>query len=156
MVIILWFLFKIILAFNLCFPGIKKFSPTSNLVNYTFVSRTETFLSSLPDFFREWKLSGSQKFYQIIRKATLYVPCKNLNVPGFFKGKEFTKNFKIKIFKTTLGMTFPALRCLLKASSKIPHQVLTKPIKNKICMTNFIHVNHQAKVVDTRLNWQIN
>ena len=138
------------------FSRYKVFSPTNNLVNYTFVSRTETFLSSLPDFFREWKLSGSQKFYQIIRKATLCVARKSLKVSGVLKGKEFTELFKIKIFKTTLGMTFPALRCLLKASSKIPHQVLTKPIKNKICMTNFIHVNHQAKVVDTRLNWQIN
>ena len=108
MVIILWFLFKIILDFNLCFLGTKKFSPTSNLVNYTFVSRIETFLSSLPDFFREWKLSGSQKLYQIIRKATLYVACKNLKVSGFLKGKEFTEIFKIKIFKTNPWHDFPS------------------------------------------------
>ena len=90
------------------FSRYKKFSSTNNLVNDTFVSRTETFLSSLPDFFREWKLSGSQKIYQIIRKATLYVACKNLKVCGFFKGKEFTKNFKIKIFKTNPWHDFPS------------------------------------------------
>ena len=107
-VIILWFLFKIILVFNLCFPGIKKFSPIRNLVNYIFERRTEIFLSSLPDFFREWKLSGSQELYQIIRKATLYVACKNLKVSGFLKGKEFTEIFKIKIFKTNPWHDFPS------------------------------------------------
>ena len=100
MVIILRFLFKIILDFNLCFPGIKKFSPTSDLVNQTFVSRTGTVLSALPDFLREWKRSGFQELYQIIGKAALDVACKNLRVAGVLKGKEFTEIFKIKIFKT--------------------------------------------------------
>ena len=90
------------------FSRYKVFSPTNNLVNYTFVSRTETFLSSLPDFFREWKLSDSQKLNQIIRKATLYVACKNLKVSGFLKGKDFTKIFKIKIFKTNPWHDFPS------------------------------------------------
>ena len=90
------------------FSGIKKFSLTSNLVNYIFVSITETFLSSLPDFFREWKLSGSQKLYQMIRKATIYRACKNIKVSGFLKGKEFTKIFKIKIFKTNPWHDFPS------------------------------------------------
>lgn len=47
MVIIFWFC-KILLAFNLTFPDMRKTFPQanmidSNLVNYTFVSRLETF-----------------------------------------------------------------------------------------------------------------
>lgn len=65
-------------------------------------------ISLFADFFREWKLSGSQKLYQIIRKATLYIACKNLKVSGFLKGEEFTKIFKIKIFKTNPWHDFPS------------------------------------------------
>ena len=53
---------EILLAFNLCFPNLGKlFLPKlimlcRNLVNYTFVSRTETLIFfSLPESYRNWK-----------------------------------------------------------------------------------------------------
>ena len=90
------------------FSRYKEILSNKQFGKYTFVLRTETFLSSLPDFFRVWKLSGSQKLYQMVRKATLYVACKNLKVSGFLKGKEFSEIFKIKIFKTNPWHDFPS------------------------------------------------